>query len=70
MAGTVAAWRGDRERPPQGRSGRRTPLRAGARAIAEAWRDGEQFYDMVVILSVALFFLLAVGVGIIALQLR
>ena len=71
MAGTIAAGRDrDRRRPPQGRTGRRGPLRAAGHAIAEAWRDGEKFYDMVVVLSVALFFLIAIGVGIIALQLR
>jgi hypothetical protein len=70
MAGTSAAWRGDRARPPQGRTSRRGPLRAAGHAIAEAWRDGEKFYDIVVVLSVALFFLIAIGVGIIALQWR
>jgi hypothetical protein len=70
MAGTAAAWRRDRGRPPQVRAGRRGPLRAGGRALYEAWRDGEKFYDLVVVLSVAVFFLLAIGVGIIALQLR
>ena len=70
MAGTIAAWRGDRPHPPQGRTSRRGPLRAACHAIAEAWRDGEKFYDLVVVLSVALFFLIAIGVGIIALRLR
>jgi hypothetical protein len=70
MAGAVPAWRGDRGRPQRVRTGRRGPLRAGGRALSEAWRDGEKFYDLVVLLSVALFFLSAIGVGIIALQLR
>lgn len=70
MAGAAAAWRGDRARPPQVRTGTRGVVRAGGRALYEAWRDGEKFYDMVVMLSVALFFLLAIGVGIMALQLR
>lgn len=71
MAGAISAGRGrDRGRPPQGRTGRRGPLRAAGHAIAQAWRDGEKFYDVVVVLSVALFFLIAVGVGVIALRLR
>jgi hypothetical protein len=70
MAGAVAGWRGDRARPPERNPRKRAPLRAGGRAIAEAWRDGERFYDLVVIASVGLFFVLAIGVGIIALQLR
>jgi hypothetical protein len=70
MAGAVAGWRGDNARPQQRRTGRRARLRAGGRAISTAWRDGEKFYDIVVLLSVALFFLLAIGVGIIALQWR
>lgn len=68
MTGTVAAWRGDLAPARRAGTRRYRVLRAAGRAIGDAWRDGESFYDLVVLLSVALFFLLAIGVGLIALQ--
>jgi hypothetical protein len=70
MAGAVAGWRGDGTRRQPRHTRGRARRRADDRAMSTAWRDGEKFYDTVVLLSVAVFFLLAIGVGIIALQLR
>lgn len=70
MAGTVPTWRRDGVLTRQANAGRHGVLRAARRAVADAWDDGEKFYDVVVLLSVGLFFLVALGVGIIALQSR
>ena len=37
-------------------------------ALKRAWHDGDRFLDIVVILSVVIFTLLAAGVGVLALQ--